>query len=258
MIVLITPTGARQQQINLCARWMKAQTYTGKVTWLIIDDAYPQTTKGIIPGFREGWDIVKQFPTPPWGLGQNTQRRNMDYAMEFLQVNYDMNNIEAIFIIEDDDYYKPVYLDEMMARLGGYWAIGETRTVYYNVVNRTFFINPNMAHASLFQTAFTKEAIPYMKQSHAHHFIDAQFWKICQNKYLFPGQKFSIGIKGMAGRAGIGAGHKVNFHMTPDPNMNYLRNTIGGDANTYAKYFNAQMAQLHNRPDILSGRRKRG
>ena len=43
MIALITPTGARERQIQLCAQWMKQQTYTGDVTWIIVDEAIPVT-----------------------------------------------------------------------------------------------------------------------------------------------------------------------------------------------------------------------
>jgi len=32
MIYLITPTGARPQQIKHCAEWMQNQTYKGEVT----------------------------------------------------------------------------------------------------------------------------------------------------------------------------------------------------------------------------------
>lgn len=254
MIVLITPTGSRQTQINLCAKWMRAQTYKGPVAWLIIDDCIPVTTKTITADFRKNWTIIKAFPKPSWSRGMNTQRRNMDYAMELMMLNLDPKDIEAIFIIEDDDYYKPEYLDQMMRRMGNYYAIGEIKTVYYNVIYRTFFVNPNLAHASLFQTAFTLDALEYMKRSHVAKFIDAQFWKVCPNKYLFDAGKLSIGIKGIPGRGGIGAGHNMNYTMAKDPDMMYLKNTIGDDAQIYSRFFNGAFA---GRRDLLTNRRPR-
>jgi hypothetical protein len=45
-------------------------------------------------------------------------------------------------------------------------------------------------------------------------------------------------MKGMPGRGGIGAGHKLAFAMNPDPNMKYLNNLIGEeDAKEYVRYF---------------------
>lgn len=257
-LVLITPTGARQMQINLCARWMRQQTYKGEVIWIIVDDAYPITTKSIKEDFKANWIIVKAFPKPSWAQGQNTQRRNMDYGIELMELNFDKKDIEAIFIIEDDDYYKPVYLERMMKHKGNFWAFGETRTVYYNVVNRLFFVNPNLHHSSLFQTAFTVEAIPYMKKSHTAKFIDAQFWKVVPNKNLFSDNKLSIGIKGMAGRAGIGAGHNWNNIMSPDVNMKYLNQVIGTDAKLYERFYReTYRGKYRGRPDILTNRRRR-
>lgn len=43
MIVLITPTGARKNQFELCMRWMLRQTYQGNVVWIIVDDPVPVT-----------------------------------------------------------------------------------------------------------------------------------------------------------------------------------------------------------------------
>jgi len=135
-IVLITPTGARKDQFELCVRWMKNQTYTGAVTWIIIDDAVPVTTDIITEDFRENWTIIKTYPEPTWEVGQNTQERNTKAGLETMRNNCDLENIEAIFIIEDDDYYKPYYLEKMMMAKQNYWIWGETNTIYYNVVHR--------------------------------------------------------------------------------------------------------------------------
>lgn len=238
MIALITPTGARAKQFMHCRQWMKKQTYTGEVLWIIVDDALPVTTDCVTDEFRENWKIVKLYPRPQWMQGQNTQSRNILAGINYLKQNYTKETIQAIFIIEDDDYYKPIYLTEMVKRLGNYEAIGETRTIYYNVIWRRFIANANTIHSSLFQTALSWDGIPALLGSLKDKFIDARFWRLVKNKYLFSAGNLAIGIKGLPGRAGIGAGHQKNYAMHPDMNLVHLKKLIGNeDAEIYGGYY---------------------
>lgn len=232
MTVLITPTGSRRDQINLCQRWMQNQTYTGKVTWVIVDDAYPRTIEKID---RPGWDVIKVYPEPTWKTGENTQARNIACGINAALKN--SIDIKAFFIIEDDDYYKPIYITEMLARLNGFDLIGETKTVYYNVISRRYVTNPNNIHSSLFQTAFTLNVLQDFENSLWHKFIDCEFWRITKNKYLFSAGNLAIGMKGMPGRGGIGAGHKMSRNMKEDKEANYLKSQIGNDYVHYERYY---------------------
>ena len=245
MLCLITPTGGRPDQINLCQYFMKRQTYSGKVIWIIIDDCEPRTTDEIQANFRENWIIIKEYPSPAWQLGQNTQARNISVGINFLLANYKKEDIEGIFIIEDDDYYRPIYLERMAARLNGFDIAGETNTIYYNVFYRTAVTNPNNIHASLFQTAFSFNAIPHLESSYYHRFMDCQLWEKVQNKNLFREGNLAIGMKGMPGRYGIGAGHAAwSSHI--DMNLNYLKSLIGEiDAELYAGYYRDRSVQQH-------------
>jgi hypothetical protein len=231
MIACITPTGARQAQINLCQTWMQNQTYTGKVVWVIVDDAYPRTIENIT---RPGWEVVKVYPDFIWQSGQNTQARNIAAGINTV-LKY--SDIEGIFIIEDDDYYKPVYLERMVLQLKGFWATGERHTIYYNVVTRRYVTNPNNFHSSLFQTAFTVEAIPEFENSLWHRFIDCEFWRNVKNGNLFNEGNLAVGMKGMPGRGGIGAGHKLAMNMMNDPDWSYLKSLIGEDYEHYKRYY---------------------
>lgn len=242
MIVLITPTGARPIQIELCRQFMQRQTYAGKVVWIIVDDCIPRTTDMITEGFKENWTIVKIYPTPAWLPGQNTKARNIAAGIEFT-INY--KDIEAIFIIEDDDYYKPQYLQRMMDRMI-VKVLGELNTVYYNVFYRNYFINRNQSHVSLFQIAFTPDMVPLFKTCYNDRFIDFNFYqKLHAQGYVQRGEvgffnesNLAIGIKGMKGRTGIGAGHGRLMNMLPDPGMNYLISQIGiEDARLYEGYY---------------------
>lgn len=228
MIVLITPTGARPDQFKLCAKYMKAQTYKGEVLWIIVDDADPKTTDVE----REGWTIQKIYPLPAWKVGQNTQGRNIKAGIDQVP-----KNAEAIFIIEDDDYYSPQYLEEMMKRSDNCLAWGESHTIYYNVKLQRWIENQNDKWSSLFQTAFKPGALKYFNQLYGEKFIDYAFFRICPKVKLFKlKNKLSVGMKGIPGRAGIGAGHGFIAHMAPDPTGEKLIELLGTNAKNYDRY----------------------
>jgi hypothetical protein len=253
MIVLITPTGARQAQFNLCAHFMQRQTYKGEVTWIIVDDCNPLTTDIVSEGFKDNWTIIKVYPKPIW-QGQNTQTRNLsagiDAALQYCK------DIEYIFMIEDDDYYKAQYLERMMARFGNFKVLGEMNTVYYNVIFRKYFINRNTSHVSLFQLAFRPEMIPLFKTCYNERFIDFKFFeKLHAQGFvgrgevgLFNESNLAIGMKGMPGRMGIGAGHGNLMNMLPDHAMSYLISQIGEDAHLYEQYYGAFVKTTEIRP----------
>lgn len=254
MIALITPTGARPSQINMCRYFMQHQTYTGAVVWIILDDCLPLTTNEITADFRANWTIIKLYPHPPWRQGTNTQARNIAEGINCLMINYLETDIEAIFIIEDDDYYRPVYLERMMARLQNYKVLGEMNTVYYNVMYRTYFINRNTSHSSLFQVALRPEMIPLFKSCYLERFIDFKFYeKLHAQEYVRRGEvgffnenNLAIGIKGIAGRDGIGAGHGKLMNMLPDPHMTWLITQIPiEDAQLYEGYHRNNRQSQH-------------
>ncbi len=240
MIALITPTGRRPDQIRNCERWMGNQTYTSNILWCIVDDCSPSTIKTLGEGFGSNWNIVKLFPKPEWRSGQITQGRNILCALDTIEK---FPEVKSIFIIEDDDYYSPSYLEEMTKRLVGYKVAGELLTIYYNVVSRTWIRNRNKTHVSLFQLVFTRDMIDLFKKSLQAKFIDMEFFNLLyKNKYekdinLFKGDDYAIGIKGMVGRRGIGAGHVMNLGGRNDSRLKYLTEKIGNDASYYERYY---------------------
>jgi len=215
---------------------MKNQTYTGKVTWVIVDDGLPETTEFIKEDFKENWEIVKVFPRPAWMPGMNTQGRNI--AAGLVKVENGKDNI--VFIIEDDDYYKPIYLEKMIQRIGNFDVIGETNTIYYNPVTRRFADNGNKTHASLFQIAFRTNMIPAFTNCLKNKFIDFVFCRSIEKSMinLFHDGTLAVGIKGLPGRGGIGAGHSATFMGNYDTNLRFLKNLIGEDAEKYRDYYN--------------------
>ena len=252
MIVLITPTGGRPDQFNLCRLFMERQTYQGKVVWIIVDDCIPVTTDCVQENFKENWTIIKVYPQPPWRPGQNSQGRNISMGLNTMLSNYKMEDIEGIFIIEDDDYYKPIYLEQMTPRLAGVQAVGEKNTIYYNVYYRTYFHHPNTGHSSLFQTAFTVDALDIFGHCCNEAYIDMSFWTRVTSVNLFNENNLSVGIKGMPGRYGIGAGHTRLRNMPRDNEWHYLISLIGmEDTKLYTRFYGGG----NTRPSLLHGRR---
>lgn len=232
MIALLTPTGGRPDQIALCERWMQNQDYKGEVIWVIVDDCEIRTIENIK---RDGWSIKRIYPTPSWQFGQNTQGRNMAAGINEIK----KYNPEAIFVIEDDDYYKPMYLTTMVEKLKGFDIAGELYTVYYNVLLRSWLRNGNMYWSSLFQTVFTPAVIPVLERMYQQKYIDCHLFPAIERKNMFKSNDLGVGIKGQDGRGGIGAGHKELASYIPDPHGVKLYELIGDDVKYYINDWNS-------------------
>jgi len=227
MVTLLTPTGGRPEAFALLERWIERQTYRGELQWIVIDDCIPQTRLTL------GQDHL--YPVPIWQPGQNTQARNLKAALPFIKG-------EFVLFIEDDDYYAPPYIAEMVRRLAQAQFVGECGTVFYNVRYRSWYANPNRSSASLFQMGFrvqpnTAEQVANVLGTRGY--IDAELCARCRRQLrMFPRHipALSIGIKGLPGREGIGSGHYPHDLFKPDPQLSILRKWIGVDAEQYAAF----------------------
>lgn len=239
MIALITPTGARAKQMELCLRWMEAQTYQGEVLWVIVDDAKPVTTDIVKEYFRPDWVVVKIHPdNPTWIPGMNTQARNLLAGMEEVE---EWPEITSVFIIEDDDYYSPTYLSKMVNELETSKLVGEVNCIYYHVANRRCYKFKEGSHSALFQTAFDNSLASVfesvLKNEKEAVAIDVNFWKRVKEgkKLLRLDKPMSVGIKGMSGRNGIGNGHLLAARdmRSFDPSKTKLETLLGEDYKAY-------------------------
>ena len=233
MIALITPTGGRPRQFELCNRWMSQQTYKGKVLWVIVDDCVPFTTDLKID-LPDNWVVVKKHPQPYWKSGQNTQARNLKVGINTIKA-FPTNQIEAVFIIEDDDYYSPLYLETMMERFEDNDVLAESFTIYYHVGINGWHGGENKLHASLFQVAFKPTVINVFEKSLFAKFIDKLFFaNLRKQAELIKVKRFkradlSIGIKGLNGRNGIGMGHDKKTYRHIDKDKNILKKLLKED-----------------------------
>jgi hypothetical protein len=224
MLTLLTATGGRPHAWAICEKLMAAQTYTGQVRWVIVDDGEKEQPIKFKPN-NGLWHIEIYRPEPFWQPGQNTQARNLLTGLAVISSD------ENLVIIEDDDFYAPDWLETVEQKLKKAELVGETRARYYNVQNKTGREMLNESHASLCATAMRGQAIDTFRSvcRPGIQFIDHILWQAHSNRHLFDGHRV-VGIKGLPGRQGIGMGHDKKFSGTRDNGGKLLTEWVGQDA----------------------------
>jgi len=228
-IVLTTATGDRPEAFALCEKWMRRQTFWPKVKrWLVVDDGKNGPTKTTL-----GQEYVRREPQPDDPRTTET--------MNYLAIAALMNEIgtnEIMFFIEDDDYYRPDYLERMAQGIEGVDLVGEIPSRYYNVALRSYMLCDNDKHAGLCQTAIRGVVVPtWIKvlqnvRNLDNPFSDINLWKAWTGPKRFvesPLRPLCVGIKGMPGRKGIGCGHRPGPNQRPDPELEILKKWIGSE-----------------------------
>jgi hypothetical protein len=218
MLFLLTPTGNRLIQFNFCVEMMRNQTYSGDVTWIIVDDGKEHMTTPSI----KNWNIIHE--KLPEGIG-NTQAKNIIHGLQYCDKN------SKLIVIEDDDFYHKDWLEIIDKNLEYSELSGITKAKYYHIKTSTYKVHNNLAHSSLCSTGLRgANAFDFLKYICLKYikFIDIHLWRnFTGKKYLFDGNNV-IGIKGMPGREGIGSGHyRLLNHK--DTSGNILNQWVGTD-----------------------------
>jgi hypothetical protein len=201
---------------------MWAQTYDGPVRWVIVDDgpeAQPITMS------RENWFIEVHRRRPFWSPGENTQGANLRYGLEQIESK------EALVIIEDDDWYKPDWLETVAHELTTACLVGEITAHYYHLSSRRYRNMLNLHHSSLCSTAMRGDALELFRRivEKQAEFYDILLYQKYKQGRLFYGRSV-IGMKGLPGRTGIGSGHDRRFHGELDRDGSVLRSWVGEGA----------------------------
>lgn len=221
-ISIITPTADRPRGIELCERYMARQTVKPH-EWIVADG-------GQVPAKLTMGQVHLHQPSPP---GAANLAGNILRALDAVTG-------DVVVIVEDDDYYRPDHLSACAAGLKRWPAYGCARLLYFNVEHRCWVQMANRGSA-LCQTAFRVELIPDMRKAAleaiaADKFnIDGRFW--ANRMHMATGAQTVIGIKGLPGTPGLGIGHRPKSHpgrrWRPDPQLKFLRQVIGADAENY-------------------------
>jgi len=231
-VSVITPSGGRPFAFSLCHLYVKrmADLHDGEIQWIVVDDCNPIEVERLE---SDSIEINRVFPRPLWQAEHNTLARNLLAAIPLIKH-------PKIIIIENDDWYSPVYLKQMIESLEVAEVVGEVPSYYYHIPGKRYRNMDNVFHASLCQTALRATALPILQTicETGASFIDVRFWKECLNRKLsnvMLRTRNCIGTKGLPGRPGIGAGHRLSHgaNWRPDPDLNVLRSWIGEDVQFY-------------------------
>lgn len=215
-------TGERPEAFELCKLWMAHQDYTGEVKWVIVDDGRePQSLHGL----RDDWLVCYIRRQPYWQPGQNTQHLNILSGLNHVLAD------DRLLVIEDDDYYGPGYLSACDVWLNTHDLVGEGFARYFNLKTSVYKQHDNSTRASLCSTGMKGKALELFGRitQEGHKFIDTKLWKrFVGDKQIYPAQHV-VGVKGLPGREGIGAGHRMDGPRDPLK----LQHWIGDDWKHY-------------------------
>lgn len=245
LITLITCTGGRPEAFHLCYEYVQRQTYTGPKQWIVVDDShalidYPPEIE-LLPGPRK------------WEPGLNTQRFNMELALTKVKGKY-------VFIVEDDDYYTPTYIQTYLDLLKTVHIVGEGNARYYHVEIPGHKQLQNNSHSALSQTAFRSTTVlPLLQKAvnSGHLYFDSVLWTYAIEmglaRCLLYNSGLSFGMKGLPGRTGIGIGHKKKDYLY-DAGHATLNKWLGPDAELYKGFLKgASSAKNSQRPQSNVG-----
>lgn len=203
MLTIITPTGGRPWAFARLAEYINAQTYTGDIRWIVVDDCDTMTP---IPRMRDGIIVEAIRPDWRWQPGMNTQAASMALALSSIEDG-------PVLVMEDDDAYLPDHIETMLQALATVELVGERNARYYNVATRRCREIGGHYHASLASTALRGAALTTLREvcAASSRRIDMDLWRLFTGPKRLLETTNVVGIKGLPGRGGIGVGHKANF-----------------------------------------------
>ena len=195
-LTIITPTGDRPLAFALCQNWVRKQTLQPD-QWIVIDDGKMPT--------RPFVSVQYVRREPQANDPKHTLILNLKTAMPLIKG-------DKVVIIEDDEYYAPEYLEEMALRLDQHEVVGIARSKYYHLLTGGYMQISNTRHASLAETGFRSSFVPELSELwDGDPSLDMRLWQKAgpTRSLLFvdADKPLYLGIKGLPGRVGIGAGH---------------------------------------------------
>lgn len=147
------------------------------------------------------------------------------------------DGFNEVIIIEDDDFIRSDHFEKMA--LNGSDFVGEEKTTYYNLRNRTWQTMSHPGRSSLFITGFKISALKDFNWPRKNErFLDISLWEHAKRHKLK--RKFvetgAIGVKHGQGLF-AGRGHVMEM-KNKDLEMEWLKSNVDQDAFTFYKSLN--------------------
>jgi hypothetical protein len=143
--------------------------------------------------------------------------------------------IDIVYVVEDDDFYPKDYIEKMW--IGGNDFIGCSKTLYYNIQNRTYNEFTHPGRSSLFCTGFRISALEgFDWPPDDTIFLDIILWKYAMKRGNVHLQDSSIGVgikHGIGKRAG--SGHRMEMPHKDSADMSFLRSKVDSEAFEFYK-----------------------
>lgn len=145
------------------------------------------------------------------------------------------DGFNEVMIVEDDDFLKADHFEKM--QLGNADFIGEEKTTYYNLRNRTWQTMNHPGRSSLFITGFKLSALKdFNWPKKTERFLDLSLWSYAKSKKRKFVQTGAIGIKHSIGLCG-GRGHQM-LMKNSDPEMEWLKANVDSESYIFYKSLN--------------------
>lgn len=223
-LALITPTRNRARAFALCEQYISRQTFK-QFDWLVCNDG----TEAYIYNCNQ---IVIQRDTT-----KDTRHSLLHNYATLVACCFDYDTIVPI---EDDDWYCPTYVEQMVALLKDCPLAGFAPAVYWNVQHRRWWNLKNSNHCSLAATGFTSELWPTMRLACDRDsvYLDMFLWQhwrgtLRQRSIIVSNDPpRHVGIKGVAGERNASQGGRAKLGAG-DPHGSVLREWIGEDVSHY-------------------------
>lgn len=155
------------------------------------------------------------------------------------------NGIEVIFLMEDDDFYAPDYLETMIKAWISYGKpdiFGTRYTIYYHLFYKHHFTMHHGDRASAMNTMI-KPDLHFDWCADSDPYTDIHLWKVNKGITFTPEKIISIGIKHGVGLTG-GYSHTDRLHRYKEKTLNLAEVMDKESYEFYSNYF-------ENNPDDL-------
>lgn len=143
---------------------------------------------------------------------------------------------DVVFLIEDDDFYSPEYIESMLLgwiQAGKPNVFGTDSTTYYHLQRKKYKVMKHSTRSSAFSTMVTSAVLDINFPADNEPFLDLEIWKQLQGKTFEPSTSICLGIKHGVGLSG-GKGHNENFpYDYDDSDSTYFKSIVGDMYNSY-------------------------